>query len=286
MYRIKVLVILYLFFLFKYNLVSSKEYELKNLVVVLLLVIVSISHSYGKLQVLGEESPPGEYIDENGQPAGVTIELVRELLKRTKVEADIKIFPWKRAYYLGLNGKEVALMETTRTKEREDLFKWVGPILVVKRVVYALENYVHKINKADDLKNNDVVCVLRGSSNESYLRNELKIGKVHAVAKPIQCIRLLFANRVKLFYTSEIGLTGLLKDQKISPSKFKPVLTLKKEYLYLAFSKDTEDKEITRWQRHFKDIKKDGTLARIYKGTYSKESIKEVCLPGDPLAKN
>ena len=32
-------------------------------------------------------------------------------------------------------------METTRTPERENRFKWVGLILIVKRIVYGLDSY-------------------------------------------------------------------------------------------------------------------------------------------------
>jgi polar amino acid transport system substrate-binding protein len=174
-------------------------------------------------------------------------------------------------------------METTRTPEREALFKWVGPILVVKRIVYGEADYDKVIRTAGDLSRTGGVCVLRGSSNESFLIS-LGIKHLYAVTKPAQCLKMMDSKRVALFYTSEIGMDGLLKAQGIPPDRYKAVLNLKKEYLYLAFSRDVSDERILRWQTALGDAKRDGTVQRIYRGTYSDETIREICRPGDPLA--
>lgn len=249
----------------------------------LLIVFTACNICQAELQILGEESPPGEYIDNNGKPAGVTIDLVEDLLRRQGAQATIKILPWKRAYYIGLNHSNVALMETTRTEEREELFRWVGPILVVNRIIYGRADFSKPVNTIEDIPTAENICVLRGSSNESYL-NSLGFTRISSVAKPFQCIKMLMAGHVQLFYTSEIGMDGLLKEQGINPDKFKIVLNLKKEYLYLAFSRDVSDVRINGWQTALEDAKKDGTVFKIYQSVYPDGMIKEICLPGDPLA--
>ena len=92
-------------------------------------------------------------------------------------------------------------------------------------------------------------------------------------------------HHVEFFYTSEIGMDGLLKEQELDPDRFKALLHLKKEYLYLAFSKDIGDERIARWRAALEEVKCDGTLGKIYHDVYSHETIKEICLPGDPLAR-
>jgi len=236
-----------------------------------------------ELRILGEVSPPGEYLDADGQPAGVTIALVRELLRRLKVRATIRILPWKRTYEMGLNENNVVLMETTRTPERENRFKWVGPILVVKRIVYGLDTYDKPLKTIADLRQGGPICVLRGSSNERYLQS-LGIPQINTVTVPAQCLKMLAADRVKLFYTSEIGMDGLLKEQGLTSDRVRALLDLKKEYLYLAFSKDVSDGRIRRWQDALETAKRDGTVARIYQSAYSPGTITEICRPGDPLA--
>lgn len=249
----------------------------------LVMVLSLLGVCRAELRILGEVSPPGEYLDADGEPAGVTVELVRELLNRLKVRATIHILPWKRAYQMGLNENNVALMETTRTPERENHFKWVGPVLVVKRIVYGLGTYDKPLKSTADLRQGGTICVLRGSSNERYLQS-LGITQINSVTVPSQCLKMLAAERVQVFYTSEIGMDGLLKKQGMADDRVKALLDLKKEYLYLAFSKDVSDGRIRRWQDALEAAKRDGTVAHIYQGVYSPGTIKEICRPGDPLA--
>jgi polar amino acid transport system substrate-binding protein len=237
-----------------------------------------------ELLILGEESPPGEYLDDNGNPAGVTIDLVNDLMLRQGITATINILPWKRAYHIGLHENNIVLLETTRTEERENLFKWVGPILVLNRIIYSMADYGGTLKKTADMQHAGKICVLRGSSNESYLK-KLGLTNIHSVAAPIQCLKMLQANRVQLFYTSEIGMNGLLKEQNLAPNSVKAVFNLKKEYLYLAFSKDISELQIKSWQAALEDAKRDGTVENLYQGVYSEETIREICLPGDPLAR-
>ena len=252
------------------------------MVLLLLLATTPLCHADG-LQILGEESPPGEYLDENGRPAGVTIELVRNLLRRQGLTANIRILPWNRAYHMGLTGRNIALLETTRTAAREDLFKWVGPILVVKRIIYARSDYTGTIEKVADLQQAETICVLRGSSNHSHLR-DLGLKQIYPVATPSLCLKMLMADRLTLFYSSEIGMEGLLKEQNLSPDSVRATLHLKREYLYIAFSRDVSDAHIASWQKALEEAKADGTIKAIYQGVYSDKIIQEVCIPGDPLA--
>lgn len=249
-----------------------------------LVVFVVSNFCHAELLILGEESPPGEYLDENGKPAGVTIDLVNDLMRRQGITATINILPWKRAYHMGMHENNVVLLETTRTEERENLFKWVGPILVLKRIIYSMADYERTLKKTEDMKHAGKICVLRGSSNESYLK-EFGLTNIHSVATPMQCLKMLQVNRVQLFYTSEIGMDGLLKEQPLAPNTVKAVFNLKKEYLYLAFSKNISELQIASWQAALEDAKRDGTIANMYRGVYSEETIREICLPGDPLAR-
>jgi polar amino acid transport system substrate-binding protein len=248
-----------------------------------LLVLGLLGVGHAELTILGEESPPGEYLAADGSPAGVTIDLVRNLLDRQGKTARIQILPWKRAYQMGLTERNIVLLETTRTPERENLFKWVGPILIVNRVIYALADFDRELRTIADLHTGGVVCVLRGSSNERYLQS-LGIVQIDAVTKPAQCIKMLQSDRVQLFYTSDIGMRGLVAELGIAAETFKAVMNLKQEYLYLAFSRDVSDARIASWRQALEDAKRDGTVARIYQGVYPPATIRAVSLPGDPLA--
>lgn len=52
-------------------------------------------------------------------------------------------------------------------------------------------------------------------------------------------------------------------DTGIDPNEIEETLTVKKAYVYLAFSKDTDDKIVNEWQHTLEAMKKDGTYQKI-----------------------
>ncbi|NQY94418.1 MAG: transporter substrate-binding domain-containing protein, partial [Campylobacteraceae bacterium] len=77
---------------------------------------------------LCSEWPPYEYMSKNKKPIGFSVEVLEEMSKVLNIKSEIKFYPWARAYSLALNTKDVAVFTMARTKVREKIFKWVGPI--------------------------------------------------------------------------------------------------------------------------------------------------------------
>ena len=76
----------------------------------------------GALELYTEENPPINF-SRDGKPAGLTVEVVQELLRRTHTTAPIHIVPWARGYQEARTHPNVALFVAVRTAEREPLFK-------------------------------------------------------------------------------------------------------------------------------------------------------------------
>jgi ABC-type amino acid transport substrate-binding protein len=93
-------------------------------------ISTSQAADFSSLNIMTEEFPPFNYSD-NGQPAGQSVDL---LLKASAAAGSpitkdkINMAAWARAYQTALSGPNVMLFSTTRTEQREDLFKWAGPI--------------------------------------------------------------------------------------------------------------------------------------------------------------
>ncbi|WP_407644451.1 transporter substrate-binding domain-containing protein [Dongshaea marina] len=74
---------------------------------------------------------PNNFV-EKGELKGAAVELLLAASKQAGSpvsKADIKVYPWARAYNDALKGPNKVVFATTRTKEREKLFKWAGPIV-------------------------------------------------------------------------------------------------------------------------------------------------------------
>ncbi len=250
---------------------------IKTVCIALLLLAVVEKVNAGDIQVIGEEMYPAQYTDESGQVAGITAELVKELLRRLELKNEIKLYPWKRAYRMALKGPNIAVFEMTRTEERETQFKWVGPINRADWGLYALADSEIAINNLEDAKKAEGICGYRGDARAEYLVKKGFKNITHVeVGRPIQCARMLEKGRLQLWVASEMGLSELLKTEKKKRADYKLVFPIDVKYLYVAFSKDVPDKVISFWQEELNRMKSDGTMMRLYRGKYPDAVIEDL----------
>ena len=80
------------------------------------------------IRIITEDLPPFNYAGADGWATGQSTEVVNGILSRLNQTATIEILPWSEGYAAALAGPGVALYSTGRTGERENLFKWVGPV--------------------------------------------------------------------------------------------------------------------------------------------------------------
>jgi len=80
-----------------------------------------------RMRIFTEDSPPGNYLVD-GNPMGLSVEIVRELLNRLRRPESIQVVPWARGYRLAMSEPNVALFSTTRLSQREANFRRVGPL--------------------------------------------------------------------------------------------------------------------------------------------------------------
>ena len=78
------------------------------------------------LTITTEHSPPASMQGQDGV-TGRETDKIREMMARTRTDYKIDLLPWKRAYVMALNQPQTCVYSTSRTPERERLFKWVGP---------------------------------------------------------------------------------------------------------------------------------------------------------------
>lgn len=236
---------------------------------------------FSPVRVYTEHSPPGEFLDEDGQVTGATAELVRELMQRAGEPGDIDLLPWARAYSIALRGPQVALFETTRTATREDQFKWVGPIKRITKGFYTRRDHGVELESLAEARQLNGICAyLGGSAGQTLL--EQGFTNLEQPAQPEQCLDMLMHGRVDAWVTSDIGHVGLFAQSGFEVSAVVPAYILETRYLYIAFSLDTPDSTVDRWQQSLNAMKLDGTLARYYRGTYPADMILELSQPGDP----
>ncbi len=240
------------------------------LVILSLLVCILLPvRSYAiELTILTENYPPYNYSEEkNGRVIGFTTELVEAILKETGNEhLTIELYPWKRAYMMVQKEPNILLFTMTRTKERENLFKWVGP--VAERV-----QWLWKLKKRTDINiktlkdaENYTITVVPDSAVYQYLVSQGF--KDEKQLRPIYdgnlSTKKFLVGHDDLLFDTKLGMAYRLKLLGKSADLVEPVLALPSTgNYYLAFSLRTPDSTVSLFQEVLDNLKSNGTFNRI-----------------------
>ncbi|MGI9536011.1 MAG: substrate-binding periplasmic protein, partial [Desulfocapsaceae bacterium] len=133
-----------------------------------LLMLLPLSSPAAELTILTENLPNLNYLD-NGELVGYSVDIVKEIQTRVGSSDEIKVFPWARAYSTALKEENTILFSVTLTAEREDLFKWICPLITKRDILVALKESDLLITSIDDAKQVARIGTIRGDSKEQLL---------------------------------------------------------------------------------------------------------------------
>ncbi|WDP89955.1 MAG: amino acid ABC transporter substrate-binding protein [Desulfobacter sp.] len=213
--------------------------------------------------IMTEEYPPFNYT-ENGKLTGLSSEVMAELIKRLGHPDEIKVLPWSRAYNFIQHKDGMILFSMTRTEARENLFKWVGPVAPNKWVFFAKKGSGLQINSLEDAKKVKKIGTYKDDAAESFLKAE-GFSNIESVVNDEANAKKLAAGRIDLWIVGQ--LQGVFKAKKAigDAAALENVFDVKETQLYIAFSKNTPDEVIAKWQAELDKMKADGTYDAIMK---------------------
>jgi polar amino acid transport system substrate-binding protein len=214
------------------------------------------------LVILTEESPPLNFI-KDGEITGLATDVVRELVKRTGTDANIRLVAWQDGYQALLEQPDTALFSTAMTSERKELFQWVGPLAVLDTNLYGLKGSGIEIANLDDARKVGRIATVSKYYSEQMLKSE---GFTNTESYPDRetTIRQLLDGKVQLVASGNTEIPDALKKAGLSVDEVKNVFTLSTDLVYIAFSKGTSPQLVARWQDALDRMKRDGSFAMIY----------------------
>ena len=245
------------------------------LVLPLSLLVTAAQSEPLPLNLYTEHSPPGEYLNAQGEVAGVTVDLIRLLLQRIDQSATIELLPWARALELAKTQPNSGLFETVRNPEREALFKWVGPLKMHSIGLYGRSDIFKGSHINPAASNKYLACHYRDSVYVNYLK---RLGFTEGrnlilTVNHGDCFKLLRRGRVQLVVLNEAGFSERQLEIQQSGQQLVMLQQLTEVQLYLAFSRDIDDSTIARWQQMLEDSYLDGSMRRLYQGVYPEQMI-------------
>lgn len=239
---------------------------MKKILFTLLLLSSVLISSENNLKIMTENYPPYN-MEKDGQLTGISIDLIKEIfteIKSQQTEDDIILTSWSRAYHLAEKKKDHMVFSTTRTKARENKFKWVGPITKTSVGIIALKD-IH-IEKTSDLNKFRVGAVIRDVGEQLLLDQGVDKKSIYSISgkNPVSLsFKKLQNNRIDMF-AYELNVANFIaKQDGLGQDEYKIIHTLTEGELYFAFNINTDDKTIQKWQKALDTIKKSGKLEKI-----------------------
>ncbi|AZZ94226.1 transporter substrate-binding domain-containing protein [Hahella sp. KA22] len=212
------------------------------------------------LRFITEESPPYNYT-ENGQLKGSSVDLLEAVLQiigSKQTRKDIQVHPWARGYRMVLNEPNTMLFSTRRNPDREDLFRWVGPVATSPVVLMARKRRDFEVKQLSDLGDLSVVAVASDMGEQVLDAYHIPKDIRQTVSHPDIAARMLIFRRIHMWSYGQRTALWLLKQQGAKVEDYEPVWSFGSAGdLYFAFHKDTPEETIQLFQHVLDQLKND-----------------------------
>ena len=228
----------------------------------------SRAQSLDELNFITEDYPPFNF-ERGGRRMGSAVDLLHEMLAAagaTKTREDVRVWPWARAYETALREKNTVLFSTTRTEERENLFKWVGPIVPSRIVLTAKKTRRIRINAPADLNRMNLrIGVVREDIGGRLLEKMgVQTEKMLQANSGMSVAKMLQAERVDLCAYGARVILWNLKELGYPSGDYEEVFTLaESQQYYFAVNRDTDDTLVAKLQAALDEVKAKGRFDEI-----------------------
>lgn len=210
------------------------------------------------LLITTEAMPPASMLGDDGV-TGRETDKVREAMARTGTDYRIEMLPWKRAYTTALNQPYACVYSTSRTPERDRLFKWVGPTDEADWVFWGRADHEFPLKTLEDARKLRIGTYL-GDARDEFLRS--RGFTVDAANNDQVNPQKLLLNRIDLWAVgTRTDSPG--PSQRDWAGQLVPLLVFNKVKVYLACNLAVPDELIDKLNAAMADMRRDGTMVRL-----------------------
>lgn len=250
--------------------------KLFRIVLILYLLTQALSWALSQeVHYVFQEYQPANYLDEQGQPTGFFVDIIREAVEnRLGLSLRISVLPWMRCQTLIEQG-EADLMTTIPTPARMEYARLVSVPIWIKQ--YRIYTYLDhpRINEMHDIRSITEI-LQKGFTVISYIGNSWSKTSLNDIGIPVQnatsvegMYRMLFARRGDILVDDPVLVSNSLRavglesqiiitDGLVEKSAFYPLISKRS---YLAARADD-------FAAALQSMRNDGTIAAIMERYY------------------
>ncbi len=193
------------------------------------LLICAFSSCAQKLNIVTENWPPYNYLDEHGEIKGKSTQALKQILAMAEIEYELEIKPWARSLQTAIKNKNTLIYSIYKTEERQDYFHWFCPILKPAPMHFykLIDNKKVKFKNLEQAKK-FTIGINRGDWIHTHLLNlGFEENKQLDVAAETEVnFKKLIAGRVDLLINSEEGMKRSLNSRKLPLNSVVKLMTL------------------------------------------------------------
>lgn len=214
--------------------------------------------------IVGSDSyPPYVYLDNNGDPIGIDVDIAEEAFRRMGYQAVFKTIDWEQKNNLLESGEIDCVWGCFSMAGREQQYQWAGPYMLSRQVIAVNAN--SGIYTWDDLAGKTVAVQSTGKPEELFLSGKYSgfpdFAEVISVEERDVQYAALDCGYVDAIAAHEIAIRQYIEDYETNFRVLeKPVLVTG---IGVAFDKQDERGLAQQLTDVFKQMRQDGTMKEI-----------------------
>ncbi|WP_292390881.1 cache domain-containing protein [Methanosarcina sp. UBA5] len=212
-----------------------------------------------------EQLPPYNYM-ENGTLKGISVDILEAVSKKMGKKVtreEINLVPWTEGYQNVLSHNNTILFTTVRIPEREQSFKWVGPIYTYTNVLFARPDSGITIESPEDLKKYRIGVIVDDIAVQQLLNAGVNKSQLVQETNASAIIEKLNNGEIDLWAYPEAAGRYLTEQVTGNSYSFKVVFKLQDLEGYYAFNKNVSDSMVMSFQQALDAIKEEKDSAGI-----------------------
>ncbi|KJZ67739.1 substrate-binding periplasmic protein [Pseudomonas fluorescens] len=217
------------------------------------------------LVLLTENFPPynmaknGKNFAQDENINGIAVDIVREMFKRADVTYSLTLrFPWERIYKLALEKPGYGVFVMARLPDRENLFKWVGPIGPDDWIMLAKADSKISLESLEQARKYKIGAYKGDAIAETLAKQGLN---PIVVLRDQDNAKKLVNGQIDLWATGDPAGRYLARQDGVTG--LKTVLRFNSAELYLALNKDVPDDVVAKLQAALDQLRKEGVVDDI-----------------------
>ncbi len=217
------------------------------------------------LVLLTENFPPynmaadGKNFAREENIQGIAADVVREMFKRAGIGYSMTLrFPWDRIYKLAMQNPDYGVFVTARLPEREQSFKWVGPIGPDDWILLARPDSKFKFDRLEQARHLKIGAYKGDAIAETLGRQGLH--PVIALRDQDNAQKLM-DGEIDVWATGDPAGRYLARLEGVN--NLKTVLRFNSAELYLALNKAVPDEVVARLQQALDQLRAEGRVDDI-----------------------